>query len=131
MLDHIITNLHSQTMFITHYQSLARMAERFPNVLKNVHMRFSEQDDAATGEQNITFLYEVGEGVAHRSYGLNVARLAGLPKTLLEEARRRSKGMEEEEGRKRLTYLAGVAETLMQDGEAECLQHFVAGLEQM
>jgi DNA mismatch repair protein MSH3 len=48
------------TLFITHYQDLAKI--QLPG-LKNVHVRFEEQ-----GEE-ITFLYEIGEGVAHRSYG--------------------------------------------------------------
>jgi DNA mismatch repair protein MSH3 len=133
VLHHIVSSLRSLTLFITHYQSLARMAERFDeNELKNVHMRFTERDsETAVGEKEVTFLYEVGEGVAHRSYGLNVARLAGLPKSLLEEASRRSKQMEEEEGRRRLNYLSQVMGSLVKECSMRDLEHLIAGVEQM
>ena len=130
VLHHVVSKLHSLTLFITHYQSLARMSEQFDGELKNVHMRFTEQD-TESGEKDITFLYEVGEGVAHRSYGLNVAKLAGLPKGLLDEAGRRSGQMEEADGRKRLNYLAKVITSLAQDSKEADLDHLVAGLEQM
>lgn len=130
MLQHVVSKLRSLTLFITHYQTLARMAGQFDGELKNVHMRFTEQD-GETGEKNVTFLYEVGEGVAHRSYGLNVARLAGLPKELLAEAGRRSKQMEEEEGRKKLNYLSKIVRVLAEGSQQEDLEHLIAGLEQM
>lgn len=130
MLQHVVSKLRSLTLFITHYQTLARMADQFDGELKNVHMRFTEQD-GETGEKNVTFLYEVGEGVAHRSYGLNVARLAGLPKELLTEAGRRSKQMEEEEGRKKLNYLSKIVRVLAEGSQQEDLEHLIAGLEQM
>jgi DNA mismatch repair protein MSH3 len=130
VLHHVVSKLNSLTLFITHYQSLARMADHFDGELKNVHMRFTEEENG-TGENDITFLYEVGEGVAHRSYGLNVAKLAGLPKTLLDEASRRSGQMEAEDGRKRLSYLAKMVCCLAHDGKERDLDHLVAGLEQM
>ena len=55
------------TLFITHYQDLARLEGQCAG-LRNVHMRF-EETRREGGEEEITFLYEVGEGVAHRSYG--------------------------------------------------------------
>ena len=68
VLDYMVRELKSLTLFITHYQGLAGMAGGFEGVLKNVHMRFKEEK-AADGEEEVTFLFEVGEGVAHRSYG--------------------------------------------------------------
>ncbi|CAK1368035.1 DNA mismatch repair protein msh3 [Cercospora beticola] len=138
VLHHMVTVQKSLTLFITHYQSLARVAdtvaESETNVkpLRNVHMQFRENDsESAAGEKDITFLYEVGEGVAHRSYGLNVARLAGLPKSLLEVAARRSRAMEEEEGRRRMTYLAKAMSMVMQDGSGTALDRLVTGVEQL
>lgn len=67
VLDHVVRDTKSLTLFITHYQNLSALAKGFENgELKNVHMRFTEGGD---GGQDITFLYEVAEGVAHRSYG--------------------------------------------------------------
>lgn len=134
VLGHMVSEIKSLTLFITHYQSLAKMAEQWPKgELKNVHMRFNERESETTeGEKDVTFLYEVGEGVAHRSYGLNVARLAGLPKSLLEEAGRQSKKMEEEEGRRRMAYLAKAMGQIVgtQGGEGE-LMRLVKGIEQL
>jgi len=67
VLDYVVRETKSLTLFITHYQNLSAMAKRFGNgELKNVHMRFEE---CGKGGQDITFLYEIGDGMAHRSYG--------------------------------------------------------------
>ena len=67
VLDHLVRDTKSLTLFITHYQHLSAMARGFDHgELKNVHMKFREGGEDG---QDITFLYEVGEGVAHRSYG--------------------------------------------------------------
>lgn len=93
VLDYLVREKKSLTLFITHYQVLARMAEGFKaGELNNVHMRFTEEEG---DDENVTFLYEVGEGVAHRSYGLNVARLANIGADVLELAREKSREMEE------------------------------------
>ncbi|KAJ6145533.1 hypothetical protein N7470_009428 [Penicillium chermesinum] len=93
VLDYMVRSIRSLTLFITHYQHLSRMARSFPdNSLRNVHMRFTESGE---GDEDITFLYEVGEGVAHRSYGLNVARLANLPSSVLDVAKEKSAELEE------------------------------------
>lgn len=68
VLDYVVRETKSLTLFITHYQNLSAMANRFErSELKNVHMKFEES--GADG-QEVTFLYELGDGVAHRSYGL-------------------------------------------------------------
>ena len=67
VLNHIVRETKALTLFITHYQSLSKIAKSFvEGELKNMHMRFTE---GGPQEQDITFLYEIGEGVAHRSYG--------------------------------------------------------------
>lgn len=67
VLDYVVRDIQSLTLFITHYQNLSSVAKGFANnELRNVHMKFRESGEDG---QEITFLYEVGEGVAHRSYG--------------------------------------------------------------
>jgi DNA mismatch repair protein MSH3 len=67
VLDYMLRDLRSFTLFVTHYQTLSTMAKGFKHgELVNSHMRFEEKGE--NGEE-ITFLYEVAEGVAHRSYG--------------------------------------------------------------
>jgi DNA mismatch repair protein MSH3 len=92
VLDYVIRDLKSLTLFITHYQHLAKLQDRFENhELKNVHMRFEERD----GGKEVVFLYEAAEGTSHRSYGLNVARLARVPEKIIEVAEVRSRELEE------------------------------------
>jgi DNA mismatch repair protein MSH3 len=131
VLSYMVTELKSLTLFITHYQALARIASQFPTgELRNVHMRFNEEKNA-DGTGDVTFLYEVGEGVAHRSYGLNVAKLAGLPKALIDKAAGESAKMEFEEGKRRLGFLAGAMEGVVGVGDVAKLELLVAGTEQL
>jgi DNA mismatch repair protein MSH3 len=131
VLSHMVAELKSLTLFITHYQALARMAAQFPaGELRNVHMRFNEEKNA-DGSGDVTFLYEVGEGVAHRSYGLNVAKLAGLPKSLIDRAAGESAKMELEEGKRRLGFLASAMEGVVGGGGVSELELLVAGIEQL
>ena len=103
VLDYVVRDKKSLTLFITHYQNLSALAKGFENgELKNVHMKFEESGENG---QDITFLYEIGEGVAHRSYGLNVARLANVPECVLEVAAVKSKEMEYQVSEKHLDHL--------------------------
>ncbi|KAI9374348.1 muts domain V-domain-containing protein [Aspergillus egyptiacus] len=113
VLDYMVRSLRSLTLFITHYQHLSSMVHSFPDgELRNVHMRFSESGSGS--DEEITFLYEIGEGVAHRSYGLNVARLANLPAPLLEMAKQKSAELEEKIRRRRLAGLVAAEGRLQQ-----------------
>ena len=103
VLDYVVREMKSLTLFITHYQNLSALAKGFEGgELKNVHMKFTETGDEG---QEIAFLYEVGDGVAHRSYGLNVARLANVPGSVLELASVKSKQLEVKAGEKHLNSL--------------------------
>ncbi|CAL8579820.1 Mismatch repair protein msh3 [Xanthoria parietina] len=110
VLDHVVRQTKSLTLFITHYQNLSVLAKRFANELKNVHMKFHESGDDG---QDITFLYEVGDGVAHRSYGLNVARLANVPESVLEVAALKSKALENEIKQNSLSHLTRALQLIL------------------
>ncbi|KAF2405355.1 hypothetical protein EJ06DRAFT_525885 [Trichodelitschia bisporula] len=118
----------AKTLFITHYQDLARVAGGVEG-LRNVHMRFVER-----GEE-VSFLYEVGEGVAHRSYGLNVARLAGVPRPVLDVAAVKSAELEASVGRRKVGNLARFVHSLLDDkSESDteaALERVVLGIEQL
>ncbi|KOS18816.1 DNA mismatch repair protein MSH3 [Escovopsis weberi] len=128
VLQHVVAETRCLTLFITHYQNLARFSDGLPGV-SNVHMKFnaSTGDD---GEEEITFLYEVGEGVAHRSYGLNVARLARIPKKVLDVAAQKSKELEWEMGARRLRGVCRTLQELLQ-GAPEALDSLVSAVEQL
>ncbi|KAG9592716.1 hypothetical protein KCV01_g10997, partial [Aureobasidium melanogenum] len=107
------------------------MAEQYAaRELRNVHMRFTEEvaDDDHT---DITFLYEVGEGVAHRSYGLNVARLAGLPKDVLDIAAIKSTQMEEEANRRKMAHMSRLLSSTLEDDQSPNVELLLAGLDVM
>jgi DNA mismatch repair ATPase MutS len=70
--------------FITHYTALAGMLEETKDeaVLGALNLSFHRPDDSA----QVAFLYQVVPGVSQQSYGMNVARLAGIPAHIIEEA---------------------------------------------
>ncbi|KAH8676130.1 muts domain V-domain-containing protein [Xylariales sp. PMI_506] len=147
VLQHVVEDLGCLTLFITHYQSLARVADGIDGGrVKNVHMRFtaaaankdSQDDDNGgdewDGDEEITFLYEVGEGVAHRSYGLNVARLAHIPRKVLDIAARKSRELEEDIKTRRLEGAVRLlADVLHEDSGTQWdqLDHLISSIEQL
>ncbi len=80
ILEYISSKIGAKTMFSTHYHEITKIEEKISG-LKNVHVGVSEND----GE--VTFLYRVNDGAMNKSYGVNVASLAGLPKVLLDRAK--------------------------------------------
>ena len=77
----IATKIRAFTLFATHYFELTSLASEAPGVA-NVHVEAVEH-----GEQ-LVFLHSVKEGPANQSYGLQVAALAGIPKSVTTQARR-------------------------------------------
>ncbi|KAM4054897.1 mutS family protein [Hirsutella rhossiliensis] len=128
VLQHIVTETRCLTLFITHYQNLARVVDGLDGV-KNVHMKF-RADDGADGEE-ITFLYEVGEGVAHRSYGLNVARLARIPKKVLDVAAGKSADLELEVRTRRLRGACRTLNDIITGDASEQLPQLMASIAQL
>ncbi|POR32643.1 DNA mismatch repair protein MSH3 [Tolypocladium paradoxum] len=129
VLHHVVTDTRCLTLFITHYQNLARVVDGLDGVA-NVHMKF-KADRGADGEEEITFLYEVGEGVAHRSYGLNVARLARIPKKVIDVAAEKSRVMELEMRTRRLRGACRTLNEVIMDSGSEQLQQLIASIEQL
>lgn len=109
-----LQQVSSLTLFVTHYPSLAELDAIFPNQVTNNHMAFMTSEEVQdqqsaiqdieggeTEEQHlpstvpsVTFLYNLVNGAAARSYGLNVARLAGIPDEILKKAAAKSRELE-------------------------------------
>ena len=89
-LEYIVEQLRSLTLFVTHYHSVSAMHARYPDAIQNYHMAFVEHDD---DEHSVVFLYALKRGSAQRSYGLNVARLAGLSQSIIARAAQQSQTM--------------------------------------
>jgi len=137
VLDHVARHCRCLTLFITHYQSLARVAEGMGGgLVRNVHMRFTANRPAGAGadadaDEEITFLYEVGDGVAHRSYGLNVARLARIPKKVLDLAAYKSRELEDEIKMRRLRGAARLLGDVLGSSDEDQLEHLISSIEQL
>ena len=74
VLEHLEGASRCRAIFATHYHELAELAARLPGAA-NAHVAATEWNG------DLVFLHEVREGAADRSYGVQVARLAGLPAT--------------------------------------------------
>jgi DNA mismatch repair protein MutS len=80
VVEHIHRNIRAKTLFATHYHELTELAETLPGV-RNLHVSVKESGD------QILFLRRVEPGAADKSYGIEVARLAALPMSVIERAR--------------------------------------------
>ncbi|MGY0400913.1 DNA mismatch repair protein MutS [Carnobacterium jeotgali] len=79
IIEHIHEKVHAKTLFSTHYHELTVLDERLPR-LTNVHVGAVEE------EGELVFLHKMLPGPADKSYGIQVAKLAGLPDELLSRA---------------------------------------------
>ena len=87
--QHLAEQSRALTLFATHYFELTSLPMRCPNV-GNVHLSAKEH------RGDIVFLYQVQSGAASQSYGIQVAKLAGVPKTVLDIARTKLRGFEQQ-----------------------------------
>ncbi|MDM8203778.1 DNA mismatch repair protein MutS [Faecalicoccus acidiformans] len=79
MLEYIEEAIQAKTLFSTHYHELTQLSQNHPGIF-NVHVDVKEK------QNEIEFRYRIVEGKADKSYGVNVARLAHLPKVVLDRA---------------------------------------------
>src|SRR5437763_5763776 len=78
--EHIATTGRSRTLFATHYHELTDLAQRFTGV-KNLNVSVREWED------QVIFLHRIVDGGTDRSYGIHVARLAGVPREVLDRSK--------------------------------------------
>ncbi len=90
IVEHLHNQVGAKTLFATHYHELTELAARLPR-LKNFNVAVREWHD------QIVFLRKIVEGGTDKSYGIHVARLAGVPKAVLERAKQILANLEESE----------------------------------
>ncbi len=78
--EHIHDRVGARTLFATHYHELTELAKLLPGV-KNLHVEVKEWGD------HVVFLRKIVEGATDKSYGIHVARLAGIPREVIERAK--------------------------------------------
>jgi DNA mismatch repair protein MutS len=89
MTDHHM----AKTLFATHYWELTKLEERIPGAV-NYHVAVHEAED------HITFLRKIVRGGTDKSYGIHVARLAGLPLAVIQRSKEILEHLEENANRK-------------------------------
>jgi DNA mismatch repair protein MutS len=85
--DHLASKISAKTLFATHYFELTELAEQTPGLV-NVHLDAIEHNDT------IAFMHTVLDGAASKSFGLQVAALAGVPKAVIAQAKQKLKLLE-------------------------------------
>ncbi|KAF8212388.1 muts domain V-domain-containing protein [Mycena galopus ATCC 62051] len=95
VLTELVASARSKTLFITHYPLVAmELEEKFPDRVENLHVGYSTETRAIDGRRDVTFLYRLTTGIASESFGVECARLAGLPDRILNSATKESSKME-------------------------------------
>jgi DNA mismatch repair protein MutS len=86
--DYLATRLKALTLFATHYFELTELATLLSGVV-NIHL------DAVEHDEHIVFMHQVQDGAASKSYGLQVAQLAGVPKKVIDQAKQKLAQLEQ------------------------------------
>jgi DNA mismatch repair protein MutS len=114
VVEHLQKHTRARTLFATHYHELTELADLLP-AIKNVHVSVKETPN------EIIFLRRVEPGSADKSYGIEVARLAGLPRSVVERAREVLKKHEQSEHQLSETLSPGTEGHTSSNGSQEVL----------
>ncbi len=114
VVEHLQKHTRARTLFATHYHELTELADLLPTV-KNVHVSVKETPS------EIIFLRRVEPGSADKSYGIEVARLAGLPRSVIERAREVLKKHEQSEHELSETLSPGAVDPARHNGHQQAL----------
>lgn len=115
IIEHLHERIGAKTMFATHYHELTALAEQLEQLV-NVHVATLEDN----GE--VTFLHKISQGPADKSYGIHVAKIAGLPQSLLQRANHILTDLEANSAQLRTT--SSVSQTLVEDNQSGQLSLF-------
>jgi DNA mismatch repair protein MutS len=114
VVEHLQKHTRARTLFATHYHELTELGDLLPAV-KNVHVSVKETPS------EIIFLRRVEPGSADKSYGIEVARLAGLPRSVIERAREVLKRHEQSEHELSETLSPGASDMAHKNGNQQVL----------
>ncbi len=126
--EYLATQLNSFTLFATHYFELTELANQLDGV-SNLHLDAVEHDDT------IRFVHTVESGAASKSYGLQVAQLAGVPKAVIGAAKLRLKQLEQSAkvsgspGNNAQTEITATQQSLFVQPEPSAVELALAGID--
>lgn len=82
LAEYLIKKIEVRTMFATHYHELLALSESSPELITNLNVQVDEDEE----KEEVVFLRKIEEGGTDRSYGIHVAKLAGLPGDVVKRA---------------------------------------------
>ncbi|XP_054715285.1 DNA mismatch repair protein Msh3-like [Uloborus diversus] len=90
-LEYILEKVKCLSLFVTHYPDVMELKKKYPENILLLHMAYIMQNEYPDCSiETVTFLYNVIEGICKKSYGINVAAMAGISKGILHEAQKKS-----------------------------------------
>ncbi len=92
LAEHLINDIKARTLFATHYHELLKLPEKVSKLIKNYNVLVEEDIE----EGVVIFLRKIVQGGADRSYGIYVAKMAGLPEKVIKRANEILEGFEQE-----------------------------------
>ncbi|CAL1530222.1 unnamed protein product [Lymnaea stagnalis] len=101
-LEYCLTESKCLIIFVTHFPLLTQLQQKYPTSVFNGHMAVMVNDNPSEVEDAVTFLYQLTGGTVLKSYGLNVARLAQLPTSILQRAKTKGQQFEDQIVMKRI-----------------------------
>ncbi len=91
IMEYIHDEIQAKTLFASHYHELIKLADNLDNA-SNYSVKVEEKD-----QDGVVFLYKINQGGINKSYGIEVAKLAGLPQQVIERSKEILKDLEREE----------------------------------
>ncbi|NMC08854.1 DNA mismatch repair protein MutS, partial [Candidatus Microgenomates bacterium] len=82
LAEYLATDIKARTLFATHYHELLKLSEKYPDLVKNYNVLVEEDIEKGI----VIFLRKIVEGGTDRSYGIYVAKMAGLPEKVIKRA---------------------------------------------
>jgi DNA mismatch repair protein MutS len=92
LAEHLTKEIKARTLFATHYHELLKLSEKIPEGVKNFNVLVDEDQEKSI----VVFLRKIVEGGTDRSYGIYVAKMAGLPDKVIARANEILEGFEQE-----------------------------------
>ena len=122
ILEYVSTKIKCKTLFSTHYHELTDLDLKIKSI-KNVHVEASESDG------NVVFLHKVSDGATDKSYGIHVARLAGLPEDLLKNSESILKRYESTNSKKKDAFVEQISMDFTNNNTNTELEEFIKTLD--
>eukprot|EP00043_Microstomoeca_roanoka_P000865 m.29608 g.29608 ORF g.29608 m.29608 type:complete len:1050 (-) comp10541_c0_seq3:224-3373(-) len=143
-LEYLVATVKCICLFVTHYPSMAELTSKYPQHILCTHMNFVEEtepivepsadESTAMTAARILFLHQLVKGLAKKSYGLNVARLANLPETVLTRAAQKSNELEkiiqERRSKETMSMQLVFADALCRVSDAQSAVNLLSALQQ-